>query len=191
MRTLPSTFGRCWPRCWTHPAADPGVVPATHSAVIDAEAYGALLTSLDGTGRCELLHAPSVLINEFQRANISTIQQRSYVTGFEPEGTKDQPVFSPVVDVLQLGVTLDAAATLLPDDGIGLRLVADHRELVEMLDKAWSPHHPDLKIQAPDIHRGRVDAWATIPDDHCAVYAVPNQVAGTYLLVMARAAAVR
>lgn len=175
----------------TPPDTPEGVTPATHGGVLSAEAHATLMTTLDATGSCDVLHAPSILVNEFQRANMSSIQQRSYVTGFEPAGNQAQQLFTPVIDTLQLGLELDAAATLLPDGGVGLRLAADHRELVAMNAEAWSPHHPDLRIQVPDVHRGRVDTWVTIPAEHHAIFAVPNAGSASVLLVMARAAVAR
>jgi len=169
----------------------PEWIPVARRGVLSVAAVQKMAAALDKAGRWTVGSTPSVLVNEFQRASLATIQQQNYVATYTPPLTEAQEVLVPKVEVLQHGFTLDASATVLPEGAVGVRIVVEYTELLEMERSAFSAKHPQLEIQRPKLRRSRIDAWDAVPAEHDAIYAVPAPDADAVLLVLVRPAAVR
>lgn len=137
----------------------------------------ALLRFVERDEHVTQITAPRITCYDGQRANVSILNQVSYIRDYDVEVQGDEWIADPVVGVVQEGLTMD----LRPVTSKDRRYVtvtasmtwADlHKPIAErkvLLEKAASP----VTIQLPELHVGGTNATVTIPVGHAAVLSTP------------------
>lgn len=127
----------------------------------------AILRAVEKDERTQIVNAPSLLVHDSQRANLSVLNQVSYVRDFEVEVSQAAVIADPVIDVIQDGVILD----VLPIVSADRRFVTlEIRPTVATLDRPIDEFQTSLGVgnpvtlQLPALRLQRVRTTVTIPD---------------------------
>lgn len=121
---------------------------ANVSMLVDA-GFSDRLRTLNQKKGVDLLSAPRVTMNSGQSATIEIIREFRYATDWEAPEHKDKPWTPTAFDTQNVGVTLEAKATVNDDDTLDLHLVPQVVEFLGFVEagtkKAVGAAKPDPK----------------------------------------------
>lgn len=131
-----------------------------------------ILRAAEKNERISVLAAPRLSAFSGQQANISAVNQTSFVQDYDVETTKDGAVADPIIGVLTEGLVLDLRPVLSVDgkyitvemDGTWSKLA---RPIPEMEISVRGGHK--VKVQLPEISTHRLKAHATMPSGGAAL----------------------
>lgn len=136
--------------------------------------------------RIERVTTPTLVVCPHARAQIAITNSIPYVRDFSVEVAQGSMVADPIVDVVQDGFTLEAAATLLPQGAVGIALeatVADLKRPIPTFTTNLGAGQ-DVSIQLPQVLTSQVTAAAELPRDHLAVFAMPAVAGKRYVVTL-------
>lgn len=137
-------------------------------AYLDDLQINAILRAVEKTQSGRTLTAPSITVYNTQRANLTVVNQLSYIQDFDVEVAQTSFIADPIIGVIQDGLTLDVRPTVSNDRKyITLELEPTVAKLVEpiptfstTLASSFSP----VIIQLPELRMQRARTTVRIPD---------------------------
>lgn len=140
---------------------------------LDDTAVEVILRAAKKGDKIKVLSAPRLSAYDGQSANISTINQISYIQDYAVETGNTTTISDPIIGVVQEGLVLDLKPVLSKDgkyvtvelNGTWSKVQRPIPELeVGLLDGS-----PKVKIQLPEVTTSRMRANATMPDGAAAL----------------------
>ena len=149
---------------------------------LDAAQAEALLARIEAHPDAKTVSAPRLTVEDRQRANVSILQEVSYVQDVEVEIAGSEKIATPVIGTLQEGILLefepqvDAAAhaldvTILLTSSRIKRPIAEKEIFLEGAGK-------NVTIQLPEVDISRVKASGRIPDEGWVLVGSPARPDG-------------
>ena len=127
-----------------------------------------VLTAVSKSERVELVTAPSVLIYNTARSNLSVMNQLAYVQDFDVEIAQAASIADPIISVVQDGVVLDVRPVVSADRRyITLELrptVAELRRPISTFTTSLGVSGNSVTIQLPELDISRVRTSIPMPD---------------------------
>ena len=156
------------------------------AVVPDPDAVKAMLTKLD-TAKANLLQAPRLVVPNLQRAEMKSGEQISYIRDFSVRQVQGSWIAEPVVDVLEVGTTIDAVCAEAPDGSVLVDLAFSDQTVEKPLAE-WKTKvaatGSELTVQMPRVTGCRASMKVLVASGSTVV--VPAQRSnGNWLLVMA------
>jgi general secretion pathway protein D len=135
---------------------------------LDDSQYNAIVKAVEKTQRGRTLTAPTITVYNTQRANVTVVNQLSYISDFDVEVAQSSFIADPIIGVIQDGLTLDVRPTVSNDRRyITLELQPTVAKLVEpiptfstTLGSSFSP----VIIQLPELRLQQARTTVRIPD---------------------------
>ena len=126
-----------------------------------------ILRAVEKSERIEQITAPRITVYDRQRANVSLLNQVSYVQDYDIEVAQDEFIADPIIGIVQDGMTIDVRPVVSKEQ----------RHITLDIDVTWAHLERPMKerkivfregaepvtIQLPEIEVGGVNANATIP----------------------------
>ncbi|MHC5011236.1 MAG: hypothetical protein ACYTG6_09830, partial [Planctomycetota bacterium] len=137
--------------------------PAT---LLSADDAARLLQGGDGLPASQVVSAPRLTTYDGQRANISMLEQVSYVQDYDVEvGEGGEFTASPVIGTVQDGLVLELVPHLRDDGAVDLEIALTLAELIRPIPEFETTlGGRTLTIQLPELRVQKVDHEALIPD---------------------------
>ncbi len=157
--------------------AQPGKAAAPGSPVILAPGEGtdAFRAALQRDKRCEAVTSPCLTVQPLMPGTIAMLNQTAYVRDFEVEVVKEAFVANPVIDVVQDGLKVEAAATMLQEGIAGVSFqvsVSDlKRPIAEFTTNLGKGN--DVKIQLPQLLTTQARAAVELAPGQTVALALP------------------
>lgn len=137
-------------------------------AYLDDLQLNAILKAVEKTQAGRTLTAPTITVYNTQRANLTVVNQLSYIQDFDVEVAQTSFIADPIIGVIQDGLTLDVRPTVSNDRKyITLELQPTVAKLVEpiptfstTLASSFSP----VIIQLPELKMQKARTTVRIPD---------------------------
>jgi general secretion pathway protein D len=134
---------------------------------LDDTEIAAIVKAVEKKQRGRTLTAPTVTVYNTQRANVTVVNQLSYIQDFDVEVAQTSSIADPIIGVIQDGITLDVRPTVSNDRRyITLELQPTVAKLVEpiptfstTLGSSFSP-----VIQLPELRVQQARTTVRIPD---------------------------
>lgn len=141
---------------------------------LDEAQATSLLRQIEEQEQVQVLSAPRLSTFDGQRANISILNQISYVQDYEVEVGATTTVSDPVVGVVQEGLVLDLRPVLSQDQKvITIELEGTWSKVarpIPEMEVEVAPGLPKVKIQLPVVTSTKLRAHATVkPGTHVLV----------------------
>ena len=136
-------------------------------ATMDDMQLSAVLWMVKKTGRGELLMAPRLTAFNTQRANLTVVDQQSYIKDFDVEVAQSAYIADPVIGTIQSGVVLDVRPTISNDRKyITLELRPTIATLVRFRDfnTSLGASGREVTFQIPELRLQSVETTVRIPD---------------------------
>ena len=135
---------------------------------LDDSQFSAIIHAVEKTQMGRTLTAPTITVYNTQRANLTVVNQLSYIQDFDVEVAQTSFIADPIIGVIQDGLTLDVRPTVSNDRRyITLELQPTVAKLVEpiptfstTLASSFSP----VIIQLPELHLQKARTTVRIPD---------------------------
>ena len=135
---------------------------------LDDSALSALVTAVEKTQSGRTLTSPTITVYNTQRANLTVVNQLSYIQDFDVEVAQTSFIADPIIGIIQDGLTLDVRPTVSNDRKyITLELQPTVAKLVEpivtfstTLGSSFTP----VIIQLPELRMQRARTTVRIPD---------------------------
>lgn len=155
------------------------------AVVPDPAAAEAMLKKLE-TG-ANILQAPRLVVPNLQRAEMKSGEQISYIRDFSVRQVQGSWIAEPVVDVLEVGTTIDAVCAEAPDGSVLVDLAFSDQTVEKPLAE-WKTKvaatGSELTVQMPRVTGCRASMKVLVASGSTVV--VPAQRSnGNWLLVMA------
>ena len=137
---------------------------------LDDTAAEVILRALEKSSKVTVLGAPRLSAFDRQQANVSVVNQTSYVQDYDIEKSEDGLIADPVVGIVQEGLTLDLKPILSSDhtvitvelEGTWSKLARPIQELEIDVGPTGQPT-AKVKVQLPQVSVSRMAATATLP----------------------------
>ncbi len=127
-----------------------------------------ILTAVSKSERVELVTAPSVLVFNTARSNLSVMNQLAYVQDFNVEIAQGASIADPVISVVQDGVVLDVRPVVSADRRfITLEMrptVAELQRPIRTFTTSLGVSGNSVTIQLPELEISRVRTSIPMPD---------------------------
>jgi hypothetical protein len=161
---------------------EPGPTPAASRIVwmFDSVAAEVLLAAVEKSKGVELVTAPRITTYDAQRANISVLNQLSYIQDYDVEvGMGGSRIADPIVGTVQEGVVVESLPTVSADRKyvtIELNVTSSNvlKPIKEFKTKL-ATGDKEVTIQIPEVRVLKSRQSLTVPDDG---YALLNLDAG-------------
>ena len=135
---------------------------------LDDSQFAAVVKAVEKTQKGRTLTAPTITVYNTQRANVTVVNQLSYIQDFDVEVAQTSSIADPIIGVIQDGLTLDVRPTVSNDRKyITLELQPTVAKLVEpiptfstTLGSSFSP----VIIQLPELKLQQAKTTVRIPD---------------------------
>ena len=135
---------------------------------LDDSQVAAIVRAVEKTQRGRTLTAPTVTVYNTQRANVTVVNQLSYIQDFDVEVAQTSSIADPIIGIIQDGLTLDVRPTVSNDRKfITLELQPTVAKLIEpiptfstTLGSTFSP----VIIQLPELQVQQARTTVRIPD---------------------------
>ena len=128
----------------------------------------ALVRLVDKNIAFQLVNSQELTVMNTQRANVTMVQQVSYVKDFDVEVAQAAFIADPQVDILQDGIVLDVRPTIAYDRKyIALELRPTVAELVRPIPTFTSSLAGStlaVTIQLPELNVRTINTTVTVPD---------------------------
>jgi hypothetical protein len=145
-----------------HPTADAAFV------ILDEAEARALLTRIAQQPGANVISAPRITVYDRQQANVSVLNQISFVQDYDVEQAKDgSSIADPIIGVIQEGIVIDLKPTLSANGtSVSLEFTGTFSALRKPIaeKKLSVGPGPDVTIQLPQIDVGKITATAQVPD---------------------------
>lgn len=134
-----------------------------------AEREQAFLDQAIKLDQVDVLNAPSILVLNGQWANLSTLNQKSYIKRYdvieyvEPGRMR---LVDPVVDAVSEGLLWDLRTVRLPGDTVGIESKLSISELTEPMAELETPYG---KIALPEVKTTRIESVVRVKPGQCFV----------------------
>jgi tetratricopeptide (TPR) repeat protein len=135
---------------------------------LDDTEFSAIIRATEKNAKIRTLTAPQVTVYNTQRANLTVVNQLSYIQDYDVEVAQTSFIADPIVGIVQDGLTLDVRPTVSNDrKWITLELQPTVADLIEpiptfatTLAAAFSP----VIIQLPELRLQQARLTVRIPD---------------------------
>ncbi|MCR4315789.1 MAG: hypothetical protein NUW37_05485 [Planctomycetes bacterium] len=134
---------------------------------IDDTQLEAILRAVRKNERVNLVTAPSLAVFNTQRANVTIVNQVSYISDFEVEVAQAAFMADPVISTVQDGIVLDVRPIISADRRfITLELRPTVAELVRPIPTITTALGAgnSVRIETPEIKMRKLQSTITIPD---------------------------
>jgi type II secretory pathway component GspD/PulD (secretin) len=135
---------------------------------LDDSALSALITAVEKTQSGRTLTSPTITVYNTQRANLTVVNQLSYIQDFDVEVAQTSFIADPIVGIVQDGLTLDVRPTVSNDrKWITLELqptVADLIEPIPTFATTLASSFSPVIIQLPELRLQQARLTVRIPD---------------------------
>jgi hypothetical protein len=143
----------------------------------------------------ETITAPRLTVFARQRAQVSVINQESYIADHELQQDPESGtmIVDPVIEVVQEGFVADLRPVPLAEQRIGLSLSVSLSELqrpIPTFETVLVPNTAPVTIQLPELRKARVDTRLTLADRASFVLACPPLREGQPLFLWGQARSV-
>jgi hypothetical protein len=135
--------------------------------ILDAEAAERLLRNVQATEGAAVVSSPRVTVYDGQKANVSMLNQVSFVQDYDIEVLKDgTQVADPIIGVLHEGITLDFQPQRTPDGKAAvIEFVGTWSVLQRPIpDKEVDVGGQTVTIQLPELDVAKARASVRVPD---------------------------
>ncbi len=137
-------------------------------AWIDDTEFQAILRATEKSADTRTLTAPRITVHNTQRANITVVNQLSYIQDFDVEVAQTSFIADPIVGIIQDGLTLDVRPTVSHDRRyITLELqptVADLVEPIPTFATTLASSFTSVIIQLPELRLQQARTTVRLPD---------------------------
>jgi hypothetical protein len=167
--------------------SQPGKPAGSASILAPGEGTDAFRKALTADATCESLAAPKLTVRPLESASMSLLQQTSYVRDFEVEVQKAAFIANPVIDVVQDGVTIEAAAAIVQEGVAGVSLkvsVSDLKKPIPEVTTNLGGTTLPVKIQLPQLITTQARAAVELPRGHTVVFALPPLAGKRHVLLL-------
>jgi len=126
-----------------------------------------ILRAVEKSDRLEEISAPRLTVYDTQRANVSIMQQNSYVQDFDVEIAQAAAIGDPIVQTIRDGIILDVRPIVSADRRfITMELRPTVADLVRPIPTFLTSlaTGPPVVIQVPELAISRVRTTVTMPD---------------------------
>ncbi len=126
-----------------------------------------ILRAVQKSERSNIVYAPKITVYNTQRANLSVLNQVSYIKDFDPEIAQAAIIADPIIDVIEDGVVLDVRPVVSSDRRY---VTLELRPTVAALVRPIPTFTTGLgigaavSIQLPELEVQRVRTTVTVPD---------------------------
>ena len=169
------------------PDGGDGEVPTT-TVLAPGEATDTFLAGLRDHDDLTEVTMPSLTVRPLEPARARVVNQTAYVRDFEVEIRDGAAIADPIVDVVQDGVTVQAAATPLDGGALGVSLeltVADLQQPIPTFETRIGVGTAPVTIQLPQVLMRRVEAAVELGHGHTVVLVLPAMAGTRYLATIA------
>jgi len=137
-------------------------------AWIDDVEYQMIIRATEKEADTRTLTAPRITVHNTQRANITVVNQLSYIQDFDVEVAQTSFIADPIVGIIQDGLTLDVRPTVSHDRRyITLELqptVADLVEPIPTFATTLASSFTSVIIQLPELRLQQARTTVRLPD---------------------------
>ncbi len=135
---------------------------------LDDTEFSAIIRATEKNAQIRTLTAPQVTVYNTQRANLTVVNQLSYIQDFDVEVAQTSFIADPIVGIVQDGLTLDVRPTVSNDrKWITLELqptVADLIEPIPTFATTLASSFSPVIIQLPELRLQQARLTVRIPD---------------------------
>jgi general secretion pathway protein D len=135
---------------------------------LDDLQMSAVLRAVEKNAKARTLTAPTITVYNTQRANLTVVNQLSYIQDFDVEVAQTSFIADPIVGIIQDGLTLDVRPTVSNDRRyITLELqptVADLIEPIPTFSTTLASSFSPVIIQLPELRLQQARTTVRIPD---------------------------
>jgi type II secretory pathway component GspD/PulD (secretin) len=135
---------------------------------LDDSEFSMILRAVEKTQTGRLLTAPTITVYNTQRANLTVVNQLSYIQDFDVEVAQTSFIADPIVGIIQDGLTLDVRPTVSNDRKyITLELqptVARLLEPIPTFSTSLASTAAPVIIQLPELRIQQARTTVKIPD---------------------------
>ncbi|MBI4568770.1 MAG: hypothetical protein HY719_10275 [Planctomycetes bacterium] len=152
---------------------DPNIIDRTGGGslqftYIDDTQIQAILRAVQKSDRITLVTAPRITVFNTQRANVTLVNQVSYISDFQIEIAQGAFLADPVISSVQDGIVLDVRPTISADRKyITLELQPTTAELVRpipTISTSLGANNQIVNIETPELTLRKVQTTVTVPD---------------------------
>jgi type II secretory pathway component GspD/PulD (secretin) len=135
---------------------------------LDDSQFSLIVRAVEKNGQIRTLTAPTITVYNTQRANLTVVNQLSYIQDFDVEVAQTSFIADPIVGIIQDGLTLDVRPTVSNDRRyITLELqptVADLIEPIPTFATTLASSFAPVIIQLPELKLQQARVTVRIPD---------------------------
>jgi type II secretory pathway component GspD/PulD (secretin) len=137
-------------------------------SLVDDTSISMILRAVEKTQEGRLLQAPSVTVYNTQRANITLINQLTYIQDFDVEVAQTAFIADPIIGIIQDGLVLDVQPTVSHDRKyITLTLrptIANLVRPIPTFTTSLGAFTTPVTIQVPELRVERAATTVRVPD---------------------------
>lgn len=137
-------------------------------AYLDDTEFTAIVRAVEKCAKARQLTAPVITVFNTQRANLTVVNQLSYIQDFDVEVAQTSFIADPIVGIIQDGLTLDVRPTVSNDRRyITLELqptLADLIEPIPTFSTSLASSFAPVIIQLPELRIQQARVTVRIPD---------------------------
>jgi len=135
---------------------------------LDDTQFSAIVRATEKNAQARTLTAPTITVFNTQRANLTVVNQLSYIQDFDVEVAQTSFIADPIVGIIQDGLTLDVRPTVSNDRRyITLELqptLADLIEPIPTFSTTLASSFAPVIIQLPELRIQQARVTVRIPD---------------------------
>jgi len=143
--------------------------PERNAVAVPAKDAAALLDAVEKRADVKVVTAPRIMVHDGQKANVSVLNEVSYVQDFDVQATKDGGIAEPIVQTIQEGTLIDFTPSL-DEPRTSIRL--DYAGTFATVQRPIPSKEVELPgmgpakvtIQLPEVRVRRVRTAVTVPD---------------------------
>jgi general secretion pathway protein D len=135
---------------------------------LDDTQFSMIVRAVEKSAKARTLTAPTITVYNTQRANLTVVNQLSYIQDFDVEVAQTSFIADPIVGIIQDGLTLDVRPTVSNDRRyITLEIqptVADLVEPIPTFATTLAASFAPVIIQLPELRLQQARVTVRIPD---------------------------
>ena len=134
-----------------------------------------------------LTQLPDTTLRPMTTAQISIVNQTSYIRDFEVEVQESMAIANPIVDVVQDGISIQASVLPLEGGATGLSVevtVADLKRPIPTFTTTLAGATQPITIQLPQVISTRIEAALELQQGHTAWLSLPALAGVRYLVTL-------
>jgi len=144
----------------------------------------AFLRELVKNTEVEVITTQKLHVLPLRTAHMATVNQTAYIRDFDLKVAKDAIIADPIVDVVQDGVVLEVAVSLLENGRLGVSIdaiVTDLQRPIPRVETKLPGIELPVTIQLPSLKSTQIEAAVELEANHVVVMA-PPPLAGKRIL---------